>query len=245
MPASPQGPSGSNTPERPTATATRLGDVLVIALVSVIIGLGATGIGTYLCLQSVIDRQIDVQKPDLAVDEVGPLPIVGTLHVRNGVYWLVASDRLPGVWWVHIERFRQPSTDLNLDLPSIPTWAEPPASMRVATLPGPAAVIGTLAVGWPWVAVAQQWVEVERAEGFIPLLENDDDGSTTARAAQRFGTPTPAGGKPFLLWRGFLADTALFAAMAAPVIALVRRYGRAAGRRSNATAELSRPAGAA
>jgi hypothetical protein len=192
---------------------------------SLVIGVALTFLSAYLCLRSVSGRQIDLAKPDLVLegpDGVGPLPQVGRLHARSGIYWLVASDRLPGVWWIHLERVREPSINPHFELPTVPPWAEAPPALQAPVLRGPAADVGTLAVGWPWLAVAQQWVETDAAVGFMPPLENDDDGSTTARAADRFGQRTPES-QLFIVWSGFIADACLFAVIAAPIIAYLRR----------------------
>lgn len=216
-------------------------ELAAVAAMSLIVGVGLTAVSIYLCLHSVDGRQIDLQKPDLVIDGpdgVGPLPEVGRLHVRDGIFWEVASDRLPGVWWVHVERIGQPSINPDLTIESIPRWAEAPETFvasdgAVVETDGPApqaqtVAFGTLALGWPWLAIAQRWAEGDRTTGFIPTLENDDDGSTTARAAGRFGTTTAAG-RPFLLWSGFVADTLLFAGLVAPLFVLLRRRSRASG----------------
>jgi hypothetical protein len=205
----------------------------MLAVMSLVVGTLLTAGSAYYCLRSVDGRQIDLSREDLQLngpDGVGPLPHVGRLHVQKGVFWLVASDRLPGVWWVHLERVAQPSSNPSLDIRTVPSWAEPPPPIEGLPDEAQHRVVGTLAVGWPWLAVAQRWIEDDPLTGFIPILENDDDGSTTARAAARFGKETPAG-RPFILWSGLVGDSAFFAALAAPVLFWLRRRFAAKERR--------------
>lgn len=207
----------------------------MVAVTSLVLGACATAASVYLCVRSVDGRQIDLQKPDLVIDGpdgVGPLPEVARLHVRRGVYWLVASDRLPGVWWLHLERVGAPSINPDLTIELVPDWAEPPLAwqrMKAVATGGSqdgderhSGAVGTLAVGWPWLAIAQQWVEHDSTVGFIPHLDNDDDGSTTARAASRFGSREGTT-RILLLWGGLAGDIGLFAAVVAPIVWLARR----------------------
>lgn len=188
--------------------------------------MGAVGTagGVWWCLKSVEGRQIDVQRDDLPPD-VGPLPETVRLHVRKGVFWLVARDQLPGVLWVNLERVAEPSTNPELDVPLIPSWADAPPALQERRLEGPAGRVGTLVVGWPLLAIGRQWHETDPTIGFIPAVENDDDGSTTAKAADRFFTSSPTS-RVVLVPEGLIANTAFFAALAAPGVTFARFRAR-------------------
>jgi hypothetical protein len=91
-------------------------------------------------------------------------------------------------------------------------WTEEPAPGKWQ--------VGTLAVGWPWPALASQWSETEVGRGFLPLVELDDDGSTIRRAAARFGDAAH-GATIRVLLLGAVLDVAVFWAAATALIALV------------------------
>ena len=143
----------------------------------------------------------------LAKVETGLNPVAGQLHVREGRCWTFASDRATGLAFYNLERELYPLRNGPLDHPAVPWWAEPtpeeappePAKWRV----------GTLAAGWPWLAVARRWNETELDTGFLPPVDRDDDGSTIRRAAERFTTPT-VGSRTMVLRDGMVADLALF-----------------------------------
>jgi hypothetical protein len=181
----------------------------ISAVVGVPLGAGvAIGVGWY-CLAT--------------VDE-GREPIAGQLHVREGRCWTFASDRATGLAFYNLERELYPLRNGPLDEPAVPWWAEPDLALGP---PEPAKWrVGTLAVGWPWQAVAKQWNETELDTGFLPPVERDDDGSTIRRAAERFTTRV-AGSRVFSLPLGLAADLALFGlagtALVAFVIGQVRR----------------------
>jgi hypothetical protein len=152
--------------------------------------------------------------------EAGVEPIAGMLHVREGVPFVAATDRAFGLRFVQLERLPHPLVNDPLDLPAVPAWAEP---WTPAPAPGKWQV-GTLAVGWPWPAVASQWSETEIGRGFLPPVELDDDGSTIRRAAARFGDTT-LGATTRILPVGAAFDLALFwaGATALTALALLRR----------------------
>lgn len=204
---------------------------------SMVLGCVGTAASVWWCLSSVDGRQIDVQRPDLPED-VGPLPETVRLHVRDGIFWLVARDQLRGVYWVNLERVTAPSINPLLSVVLVPNWADAPLAMQARRLDGPIARVGTLAVGWPFLAVARQWVEPDSTQGFIPRVENDDDGSSTAKAASRFFTATPDS-RSIVIPLGLLGDVVVFGAAAAPFMSLGRWLTR---RRASG---VTRPASAA
>lgn len=148
--------------------------------------------------------------------ETGVEPIAGTLHVREGVPFVAATDRAFGLRFVQLERLPHPLANDPLDLPAVPAWAEP---WTPAPAPGKWQV-GTLAVGWPWPAVARQWSETEPGRGFLPLVELDDDGSTIRRAAQRMTASAPDS-RVAVLGVGLLGNLLTHGAAATALIALV------------------------
>ena len=162
-----------------------------------------------------------MQRPDLPED-VGPLPETVRLHVLDGIFWLVARDQLRGVYWVNLERVTAPSINPLLSVVLVPSWADAPLAMQARQLDGPIARVGTLAVGWPFLAVARQWVEPDSTVGFIPKVENDDDGSSTAKAAARFFAAAP-NSRAIPIPLGLMGDVLVFGAVAAPLVALGRR----------------------
>jgi hypothetical protein len=192
----------------------------------------ATAASVWWCLQSVEGRQLNLQSVDEAAptdEDSGPLlqtdpqtvPQTVRLHIRDGVYFLVARDQLPGVDWINIERVAQPSTNASLDAPIVPAWAEMPAAFRDPSATGVLPRVGTLAVGWPSLAIARQWVEPDPTRGFIPAVENDDDGSSTAKAAARFFGQHPTS-SVIVLWPGLIANLVVFTLLALPVVLLFR-----------------------
>lgn len=159
--------------------------------------------------------------------ESGQEPVAGRLHLRAGVAFMAARDRAFGVEFVQLERLPHGVRNAPLDLSEIPRWAEPIAP----DAPPGRWQIGTLAVGWPWRAVARQWNEREPDRGFLPPVELDDDGATIRRAANRFFS-ADAGAQVRLLAAGAIADVLVFAIPATAVIALLlrRRSGRGGSR---------------
>ncbi len=199
--------------------------------IAILVGGLATAGSVWWCLRSVEGRQIDMQRVAAAapeeIAELGPLPETVRLHIRDGVYFLVARDRLPGVDWINIERVAEPSTDPALDARIIPAWAEMPAIYHARDFDGVLPRVGTLAVGWPSRAIARQWVEPDPTQGFIPMVENDDDGSSAAKAAARF-FGEQRGSSVIVLWGGVATNAMLFTLIAWPVVLVVlwRRRGQ-------------------
>lgn len=144
--------------------------------------------------------------------EEGREPIAGQIHVRDGWVWSYASDHATGLRFYSLERVPNRLVAGNLTASDVPWWAEP---RRDLDPPGQWRV-GTLAVGWPWPAVARQWDETEPDRGFLPPIELDDDGSTIRRAALRFREPA-ANASWFILPGGAAATLALFSLAASAV----------------------------
>ena len=212
--------------------------------VAFLLGGLATAASVWWCLQSVEGRQLTLHQTDAQTDaqtdtgsalpeEFGPVPQTVRLHIRDGVYFLVARDELPGVDWINIERVAQPSMNPSLDAPIVPAWAEMPAAFRDPSAAGVLPRVGTLAVGWPSLAIARQWVEPDPTRGFIPAVENDDDGSSTAKAAARFFGQHPTS-SVIVLWPGLIANLVVFTLLALPVV-LLFRWRHSAGKRGMST----------
>jgi hypothetical protein len=208
--------------------------------IAVLVGGLASAVSVWWCLRSVEGRQIDLQRvatggPEEIAD-LGPLPETVRLHIRDGVYFLVAHDRLTGVDWINIERVAEPSTNPALDARIIPAWAEMPETYRARDFDGVLPRVGTLAVGWPSRAIARQWVEPDETRGFIPMIENDDDGSSTAKAAARF-FGDQRGSSVIVLWGGVATNALFFTLIAWPAVLLIlsRRRGQTRGQTGGQT----------
>lgn len=191
---------------------------------SLVVGGVATAGSIWWCLSSVDGRQIDLQRPDLP-DDIGPLPETVRLHARDGIFWLVARDQLRGVYWVNLERVSVPSTNPSLAVELVPRWAEAPTPMQARAIEGPLSRVGTLAVGWPFLCVARQWVEADPTQGFIPQVENDDDGSSTAKAAARFFDSGP-NTRAIVLPLGLVGNALFFGVVASPLVFAARRLSK-------------------
>ncbi|MDZ4754134.1 MAG: hypothetical protein SGJ11_06515 [Phycisphaerae bacterium] len=152
----------------------------------------------------------------------GDLPVTELFIARRGVLWMAAADRVAGLEWWNLERLSQRAQNHPISVGDLPAWAEPPDD------PGPPGgwQIGTLAAGWPWFAVAREWQETESDRGFIPHQEVDDDGTSLAKATERFWKDAPDS-RFKVLWTGMLANVAFFTIVAWPLSAVaVQRLRR-------------------
>jgi hypothetical protein len=179
-------------------------------------------------------RQIDrIGAPADLVVETGEWPIVDQPFVRDGNLWLAASDRVAGIRWWNIERQPEridPTATIDFGV-TVPRWAMPPDAGEGPFAPpidGALWQVGTLAAGWPWLCVARQWSEQDLDRGWIPHQAVDDDGSSIARAVDRFRAPAP-NARWIVLWPGLCANLALAALLIAGIAILI---GRAKASRS-------------
>jgi hypothetical protein len=154
---------------------------------------GAVGFGWW-CISAPVD---------------GQAPQFGQLHVRSGWLWLTANDRSLGLRFWLLGREPLPLATGSLEMRIVPWWAEPDDQFAPPAGRGKWQV-GTLAVGWPWPALARQWNEIELDRGFLPPVETDDDGSTIRRAAERFTAPAPHS-RWLVLVGGLAANLGVFA----------------------------------
>jgi hypothetical protein len=152
---------------------------------------------------------------------------------RGEHVWASARDEVFGVrWsnlWLHDERLLSPVSDGEL-----PSWAEPPPG------PYPDGVmyrVGTLASGWPFPSLRARWIVTDVSRNFPVRADVDDQDTSIFYAADDFvngnrgGGPTEVG----ILWKGALADFAIYAAAAWLLLGVrarlvIRREGAAAAR---------------
>lgn len=136
--------------------------------------------------------------------ERGIAPTTGDLHVREGWFWLVATDRAFGLTWVNAERAARPSLHANLNVTGLEGWAEPPVDPTIGEWR-----VGSIAVGWPMRMVGRQWAEIDRERLFVPHVAVDDDGFTIAKMAHNVAAP-PVEGRLFVLWGGAVVNVLAF-----------------------------------
>ena len=152
---------------------------------------------------------------------------------RGEHVWANARDEVFGVRWSNLrlldERLLSPVRDGEL-----PAWAEPPHG------PYPDGVmyrVGTLAAGWPFPSLQARWIVTDRERKFPVPADLDDQDTSIYYAADDFvngnrgGGPTEVG----ILWKGALADFAIYAAAAWLLLGVrarlvSRREGAAAAR---------------
>ena len=152
---------------------------------------------------------------------------------RGEHVWANARDEVFGVRWSNLrlldERLLSPVSD-----GEVPEWAEPPHG------PNPDGVmyrVGTLAAGWPFPSLQARWIVTDRERKFPVPADLDDQDTSIYYAADDFvngnrgGGPTEVG----ILWKGALADFAIYAAAAWLLLGVrarlvIRREGAAAAR---------------
>lgn len=145
--------------------------------------------------------------------------------------WHVARDEAFGLAWVNLQLMDTPLLS-PIEDGELPHWAEPPKGPHP---PAPLYRIGTLVSGWPLPSMCMRWSATTLDRNFPMPAQLDDQDTTIGSAAEDFLMKNRSGGpdKVTVLWRGALANTAIFAV---PVFALLVLRGHAATRREAAAA---------
>lgn len=145
---------------------------------------------------------------------------ISTIY-RGTDAWFIARDESFGLWWSNLQLIDQPLTT-PITEGEVPAWAEPPPPPHPQ---GPLLRIGTLASGWPFPAMRARWSIVTLDRNFPVGAELDDQDTSIAYAAEDFMKGNRAGGpdEVTVLWRGALANLAIYAVAAWALLALRAR----------------------